>query len=99
MGLKLLAGDDCASPAVSAVFPPEGIDAEKVRSEIRNRFGVELAPGQGDLKGKLFRIGHLGYVDKLELVATIGALELLFSQMGAKIEIGKGVKAALEQIK
>ncbi len=99
MGLKLLADDAAASPAVSALFPPEGIDAEKVRSEIRNRFGVELAPGQGDLKGKLFRIGHLGYVDKLELVATIGALELLFSQMGAKIEIGKGVKAALEQIK
>ena len=99
IGCKLLASDDCASPAVTAIFPPDGIDAEKVRSEIRGRFGVELAPGQGDMKGKLFRIGHLGYVDKLELVATIGALELLFSQMGAKIDIGKGVKAALEQIK
>ncbi|MFC1496197.1 pyridoxal-phosphate-dependent aminotransferase family protein [Candidatus Margulisiibacteriota bacterium] len=99
LGLKLLADDAGASCAVTAIFPPEGIDAEKVRSEMRNRFGVELAPGQGDLKGKLFRIGHLGYVDKLELVATIGALELLFSQMGAKIEIGTGVKAALEQIK
>ncbi|NQU17362.1 MAG: alanine--glyoxylate aminotransferase family protein [Candidatus Saganbacteria bacterium] len=99
LGLRMLADDAGASPAVTAVFPPEGIDAEKVRSEIRNRFGVELAPGQGEFKGKLFRIGHLGYVDKLELVATIGALELIFSQMGAKIEIGKGVKAALEQIK
>lgn len=99
LGLKLLAVDKYASFAVTAIYPPDGIDAEKVRSEMRNRFGVELAPGQGDFKGKLFRIGHLGYVDKLELVATIGALELLFSQMGAKIEIGKGVKAALEQIK
>ena len=98
IGCKLLADDDCASPAVTAIFPPDGIDAEKVRSEIRGQFGVELAPGQGDLKGKLFRIGHLGYVDKLELVATIGALELLFSRLGAKIEIGTGVKAALEQI-
>jgi aspartate aminotransferase-like enzyme len=83
---------------VTAIFPPDGVDAEKVRSEIRGQFGVELAPGQGDLKGKLFRIGHLGYVDKLELVATIGALELLFNRLGAKVEIGKGVKAALESI-
>jgi aspartate aminotransferase-like enzyme len=98
IGCKLLADDAAASPAVTAIFPPEGVDAEKVRSEMRNRFGVELAPGQGDLKGKLFRIGHLGYVDKLELVATIGALELLFNQLGAKVDIGKGVKAALEQI-
>ncbi|MBN2057557.1 MAG: alanine--glyoxylate aminotransferase family protein [Candidatus Saganbacteria bacterium] len=98
IGCKLLAEDSCASPAVTAIFPLPGIDAEKVRSEIRSQFGVELAPGQGDLKGKLFRIGHLGYVDKLDLVAAVGAIELLFSRMGAKIEIGKGVKAALEQI-
>ena len=98
IGCRLLADDNCASPAVTAIFPPDGVDAEKVRTEIRNRFGTELAPGQSDLKGKLFRMGHLGYVDKLELVATIGALELLFNELGAKVEIGKGVKAALNQI-
>ncbi|MBU0672551.1 MAG: alanine--glyoxylate aminotransferase family protein [Candidatus Margulisbacteria bacterium] len=98
IGCKLLAEDACASPAVTAIFPPDGVDAEKVRSEIRNHFGVELAPGQGDLKGKLFRIGHLGYVDKLDLIAAIAAIELLFEKLGAKIEIGKGVKAALETI-
>lgn len=99
IGCKLLADDSHASPAVTAIFPPVGVDAEKVRSEIRSRFGVEFAPGQSDLKGKIFRIGHLGYVDKLELVATIGALELLFNGLGAKVEIGKGVKAALAEIK
>ncbi len=98
IGCKLLADDACASPAVTAIFPPAGVDAEKVRSESRNRFGVELAPGQADMKGKLFRIGHLGYVDKLDLIAAIGALELLFKELGADIEIGKGVKAGLEQI-
>lgn len=98
IGCKLLADDSCASPAVTAIFPPDGVDAEKVRSEARNMFGVELAPGQGDLKGKLFRMGHLGYVDKLDLIAAIGAVELLFKRLGAKVEIGKGVKAALEQI-
>jgi aspartate aminotransferase-like enzyme len=97
VGCKLLADDACASPAVTAIFPPDGIDGEKVRSEMR-RFGFELAPGQSDLKGKIFRIGHLGYVDYMELVATIGALELLFNELGAKVEIGKGVKAALESI-
>jgi len=98
IGCKLLADDSCASPAVTAIFPPDGVDSEKVRSEMRNQFGVELAPGQGEFKGKCFRIGHLGYVDKLELVATIGALELLFNRLGAKVDIGKGTKAALEQI-
>lgn len=98
IGCKLLAADSCASPAVTAIFPPDGVDSETVRSEMRNQFGVELAPGQGEFKGKLFRIGHLGYLDKLELVATIGALELLFNQLGAKVEVGKGVKAALETI-
>ncbi len=98
VGCKLLADDACASPAVTAIFPPEGIDGEKVRSEMR-RFGFELAPGQSDLKGKIFRIGHLGYVDYMELVATVGALELLFNELGAKVEIGTGVKAALNSIK
>ncbi|MBU0687134.1 MAG: alanine--glyoxylate aminotransferase family protein [Candidatus Margulisbacteria bacterium] len=95
-GCQLLADDACASHAVTAIIPPDGIDGETVRSEMR-KFGVEVAPGQGELKGKIFRIGHLGYVDKLELVATIGALELLFTQLGAKgIEIGRGPKAMLE---
>jgi len=98
VGCKLLADESCASPAVTAIFPPEGIDGEKVRSEMR-RFGFELAPGQSDLKGKIFRIGHLGYVDYMELVATVGALELLFNELGAKVEIGTGVKAALNSIK
>ncbi|MBU0573003.1 MAG: alanine--glyoxylate aminotransferase family protein [Candidatus Margulisiibacteriota bacterium] len=98
IGCKLLADDACASPAVTAIFPPDGVDAEKVRSEIRSQFGVELAPGQSELKGKIFRIGHLGYVDQMELIATIAALELLFNRLGAKVEIGKGVKAALEKI-
>lgn len=98
IGCKLLADDAAASPAVTAIFPPDGVDAEKVRAESRNMFGVELAPGQGDLKGKLFRIGHLGYVSQLDLIAAIASIELLFERLGAKVEIGKGVKAALETI-
>ena len=98
LGLGLLAEDSCASRAVTAIIPPEGIDGEKVRSEIR-KYGVEVAPGQGDLKGKIFRIGHLGYIDRLDIVAVFGALEMTLKDLGAKIELGKGVAAALKELK
>ncbi|MFA6170403.1 MAG: alanine--glyoxylate aminotransferase family protein [Candidatus Margulisiibacteriota bacterium] len=96
LGLKLLADDSCASPAVTAICPPDGIDGEKVRELMREDFGVEVAPGQGELKGKIFRIGHLGYVDSLDLIGALAALEVLFKRLGAKINFGAGVKAAME---
>jgi len=96
LGLKLLADDACASPAVTAIFPPEGIDGEKVREAMRDEFNVEVAPGQSELKGKIFRIGHLGYVESLDIIGAIAAIEVLFKRMGAKLEFGAGVKAAME---
>ncbi len=98
-GMKLFVEDEkYASRAVTAIFPPSGIDAEKIRSEMRARFGVELAPGQGDLKGKLFRIGHLGYVDKLDIIAAFSGIELLLKEFGSKVELGKGVTAAIKEL-
>lgn len=96
LGLKLLADDAHASPAVTAIFPPDGVDAEEVRKLMREDFGMEVAPGQGDLKGKIFRIGHLGYVDSFDLIGAFAALEILFKRLGAKINFGAGVKAAME---
>src|SRR3989339_248445 len=96
LGLKLLADDSCASPAVTAIFPPEGINAEDVRKLMRDEFSVEVAPGQSDLPGKIFRIGHLGYVDSFDLIGAFAALEVLFKRLGAKINFGAGVKAAME---
>jgi aspartate aminotransferase-like enzyme len=96
LGLKLLADDSHASPAVTALFPPEGIDAEEVRKLMRDDFGVELAPGQADLKGKIFRIGHLGYVEALDIIGAFAALEVLFKRLGVKTNFGAGVKAAME---
>ncbi len=98
LGRGLLAEDSCASRAVTAIIPPDGIDGEQVRSEIR-KYGVEVAPGQGDLKGKIFRIGHLGYIDKLDIVAVFGALEMTLKDLGAKIEPGRGVAAVLKELK
>jgi aspartate aminotransferase-like enzyme len=96
LGLKLLADDSHASPAVTAIFPPDGVDGEKVRAAMRDEFNVEVAPGQSELVGKIFRIGHLGYVDSLDLIGAWAAVEVLFKRMGAKINFGAGVKAMME---
>lgn len=98
LGLKLLADDSHASPAVTAIFPPEGIDGEVVRERMRKEYNVEVAPGQGELKSKIFRIGHLGYVGSLEIIGAFAALEALFKKMGAKTNFGAGVKAAMEML-
>ncbi|MFA4966749.1 MAG: alanine--glyoxylate aminotransferase family protein [Candidatus Margulisiibacteriota bacterium] len=96
LGLKLLADDSHASPAVTAICPPEGVDGEAVRAAMRDEFNVEVAPGQGELKGKIFRIGHLGYIDSLDIIGAWAAVEVLFKRLGAKINFGAGVKAAME---
>ena len=94
IGLKLLVNDEkIASRAVTPVFPPDGVDADKLRKVIREKYGVVLAGGQEDLKGKLFRIGHLGYIDKLELLAALAALEI---ELGSSVKKGTAVAAAEE---
>lgn len=95
MGLKMVAPD---SPADSAtgVFVPEGIDGGKLVKIIRDEFGVTLAGGQDQWKGKVLRIAHLGYVDSFDVVIAISALEMALKKMGAKVEFGRGVAAAQE---
>ena len=96
LGLKLLADDSCASPAVTAICSPDGIDGEEMRKYMREDFNVEVAPGQSELKSKIFRIGHLGYVESLDIIGAFAALEVLLKRMGAKTNFGAGVKAAME---
>jgi aspartate aminotransferase-like enzyme len=94
LGLKLLVTDESiASKAVTPVFPPDGIEADKLRKTVREKYGVVLAGGQEDLKGKLFRIGHLGYIDKMEILAALSALEI---ELGSSVKKGAGVAAAEE---
>lgn len=94
LGLKLLAEDACASPAVTAIFPPEGVDGEKVRAAMRDEFNVEVAPGQSELKGKIFRIGHVGYYNFFDIALALTALEMTLKQLGSPVELGSGVAAA-----
>ena len=91
MGLNLLAKEGYGSPAVTAV-QPEDIDAEDIRKGIKNDFDILLAGGQDHLKGKIFRIGHLGFVNDRDIISVVGALESTLDKMGKlKAPMGKGI--------
>ena len=93
MGLKPVAPDSPADSATGA-FVPEGVDGGKLVKSIRDDFGVTLAGGQDQWKGKIVRIAHLGYIDTFDIIIAISALEMALAKMGAKVEFGKGVAAA-----
>jgi aspartate aminotransferase-like enzyme len=94
MGLELYA-QDYPSVVLTAVKAPPGVDGQKVVAELRKK-GIWIAGGQGDAKGKIFRIAHMGYINDLDLLGTIGGLESVLNALGYKVELGKGVKAAQE---
>lgn len=73
LGLKLFSTSPAA--AVTAVLPPDGIDSGVVVKELKSRFGAIITNGQGEMKGQLFRIAHLGYFDYLDTISLVGALE------------------------
>lgn len=95
LGLGLFASSAPAS-ALSAILPPAGVDSTAVVREFREAFGAVVANGQGEMKGKLFRIAHLGYYDYLDTIAILGALEQVVARLaGPKhVEFGSGVRAA-----
>lgn len=91
LGLELFA----ARPAdgVTAVKVPEGIDGGEMLKRLEKEYGVKFAGGQAHLKGKIFRIAHLGIIDALDIVGSLAALELVLDEMGHKVELGAGVSA------
>lgn len=95
LGLKLFAASSPAN-AVTAVCAPEGLDSGAVIKELRSRFGAIIANGQGTMKGKIFRLAHLGYFDAADLFAIVAALEIALTKVGHKVELGSGVRAAEE---
>lgn len=95
LGLPLFAADDCASPAITSVMPPAEVDAQKVRTLMKKRFDIALADGQDHLKGKIFRIGHLGFVCDRDILAAISSLEVVLLELGYEgFTPGAGVAAA-----
>ena len=95
LGLKLLAPDS-PSPAATGVYMPEGIDADQVLDYLREKMNITLAEGQDQLKGKVIRIAHIGYMGAFDVITAIAALEMALRKFGAEIPFGKGVAAAQE---
>jgi aspartate aminotransferase-like enzyme len=96
LGLKLLAEDRCASNALTGVWVPEGTDVDGLRKIIKQQYGVTFAGGQGILKGKIFRIAHMGFADKMDVIIAVSALEMALAQAGCSVELGAGIRAAQE---
>jgi aspartate aminotransferase-like enzyme len=95
LGLGLFAPDS-PSNALTAVKVPEGIQGGKLKNLFFEKFGITVAGGQDQAKGKIIRIAHLGYYERLDMVMVISALEMLLKEMGYAFELGAGVKAAEE---
>ncbi|HWG48282.1 MAG TPA: alanine--glyoxylate aminotransferase family protein [Candidatus Acidoferrales bacterium] len=95
LGLKLFSVDSPGA-ALTAIASPAGVDSSDIVKSFRNHFGAVIANGQGEMKGQLFRIAHLGYYDYLDTIAAIGALEQVLAEIGQPVELGSGLRAAQE---
>jgi aspartate aminotransferase-like enzyme len=96
LGLELFSPAAPAA-ALTAIAVPPGLDSSAIVKEFRESFNAVVANGQGEMKGKLFRIAHIGYYDYLDTIGIIAALEQVLNTIGAKqIEYGSAVKAAQE---
>ena len=95
LGLKLYAAAPAA--ALSAICAPDGLDSGKIVKEFRESFDAVVANGQGEMKGKIFRIAHIGYYDYLDTIGILGALEHVLARVSEKsVEYGVALRAAQE---
>ncbi len=82
------------SDSVTALTCPEGVKVKDIRDQLKERYGIQSAGGQEHLKGKIFRLGHMGYVDDMDTIVGVAALEQVLYKLGHKFELGAGVTAA-----
>ena len=88
------------SDSVTGILYPAGVEDKKFRNKIlRDKYGASVAGGQADLEGKMFRISHMGYVDPIDTIGLVAAIEYALAECGVKVEIGKGVATAARIIK
>jgi aspartate aminotransferase-like enzyme len=95
MGLSIFTKEH-HSTVLTAIEAPKGIDGQEIVKRLREEYGITVAGGQSQLKGKIFRISHMGYVDEHEVVMVIAALERVLIKLGYKMTLGVGVKAVQE---
>jgi aspartate aminotransferase-like enzyme len=96
MGLELFSPDEERSAVVTAILTPDGVDAKALVLELRDRFGITVAGAHGELGSRMFRIGHIGYFDVLDITTALTAVETLLLERGAMIEPGAAAARALE---
>ena len=94
LGLELFSASP--SNAVTAIKVPSGVDGQNLVKTMRNKYGVTIAGGQAHLKGKIFRIAHLGYMIEFDTLTAISALEIVLGELGYNFKAGSGVSAALK---
>jgi aspartate aminotransferase-like enzyme len=95
LGLELFA-PTAPSDALTAIKAPEGVDGKKLKKNFEDQFGLIIAGGQSQLKGKIIRIAHIGYFQPLDIIQAISTLELVLKNMGYPVKLGAGVKVAEE---
>ena len=93
LGLGLFA-KATPSPALTAVLAPRGLDSELVLSTYSTSHNITIAGGQGEMKGRVFRLGHMGYVGDFDVLTALGALEQVLQELGQPVDFGAGVRAA-----
>jgi aspartate aminotransferase-like enzyme len=96
MGLELFSPDEERSAVVTAILTPEGVDAKALILELRDRFGITVAGAHGELGTRMFRIGHIGYYDVLDITTTLTAVETLLIERGVAVDAGAATVRALE---
>jgi aspartate aminotransferase-like enzyme len=95
--LNLVADETCAADTVTAAYYPEKIEDTAFRSEMKNR-GITVASTLGPLKGKGFRVGHMGNVSQNDILSTVAAIEASLKSLGYKFNLGAGLSAAEDKI-
>ena len=94
LDLELYGPEDENANVVTAVALPDGIDGAQVPKRMRDRFGITIAGGQGQLKGRIVRIAHCGYFGAFDVVIAVAGLEMTLLELGLDLELGAGVAAA-----
>ena len=95
LGLDLFAGDDSGN-VLTSIKIPEGVTFDAGIKKLRDETGVTIAGGQDELKGKIFRIGHMGYVNDFDIVLAMSAVEKILNENGYNVELGKGISKVQE---
>ena len=97
MGLTLFGDPACKLPVVTCVNIPEGVDGESVRAMLLERFGIEIAGSFGPLRGRIWRIGTMGYSCHMRnVLLTLGGLEAVLLRHGMRVPAGEALQAAME---